>query len=285
MNVIWPKPGKYIVAVSGGVDSMCLLDMLARREGYELVVAHVDHGIRKDSALDLKLVQEVAQKQKFNIVITKLNFTTEASEDMLRQARYNFLFEQMQTQGAQAILTAHHADDLLETSIMNVRRGTDRYGAAGGMNREGITRPLINVSKNELLDYAKEHNLEWREDSTNVDVKYTRNKIRHEVIPGIDKDQYQQHLRELGELNTKIDSELAGLVLVLNEGITIPHAHLNELSLREVEVLLAYALRQARPTIELSQPRIAEAARQIMLGTHKISFSISAEDCIIIDIP
>lgn len=285
MKIDWPESGTYIVAVSGGVDSVCLLDMLVAHGGYDLVVAHVDHGIREDSGEDAKLVKDLTGQYRIPGLSKRLNVKKASSEEQLRTARYNFLFEAMKQVGANAILTAHHADDLLETSIMNVRRGTDRYGAAGGMTREGIIRPLISVTKEELLDYAKDHKLEWHEDNTNLDVKYTRNKIRHEVIPSIDKNQYQKHLQELGELNAKIDSELKSLVLVLNEGITIPRAHLNGLSLREVEVLLAYALRQACPNIELNQRRVAEVARQIMLGTHKISFSISATDCIIIDIP
>lgn len=285
MHVIWPKPGKYIVAVSGGVDSVCLLGMLVAHGGYELIVAHVDHGIREDSTQDLELVQKIAHNNKLHIVYTKYNYTIDTSEQELRQARYDFLFEQKEKFNAAAILTAHHADDVLETSIMNIRRGTDRYGAAGGMTRKGIVRPLINMRKKELVDYAKNHNLIWREDSTNNDLKYTRNKIRHQVIPGIDTSEYQKHLYRLGELNIAIDSELKDLVLVLNEGITIPRTHLNRLGLREVEVLLAYALRQASPNIELSQPRIAEAARQIMLGAHKISFSTGPQECIIIEIP
>lgn len=285
MNIVWPKPGKYVVAVSGGVDSMCLLDMLVAHGGYELVVAHVDHGIRPDSHQDRELVQKVAQNNKLYIVITMLNVSKAASENVLRQARYDFLYEQMKELGAQAILTAHHADDLLETSIMNVRRGTDRYGAVGGMTREGIVRPLINVAKKELLEYAAKHKLEWREDSTNQDVKYTRNKIRHDVIPNIDTTQYQKHITELGELNRQIDVLLKGRTSIEGSSIRIQKSFLDVASLREVEVLLAYALRQARPGIELSQPRIAEVARQIMLGTHKISFSTSPQDCIIIDIP
>jgi tRNA(Ile)-lysidine synthase TilS/MesJ len=190
----------------------------------------------------------------------------------------------MRQQDARAVLTAHHADDLIETSIMNVRRGTDRYGAAGGMGRQGVDRPLIRVQKRELLEYARQHKLEWREDSTNTDVKYTRNMIRHNVIPVIDEAAYQKHLEGLLDVNPKIDSELAGLVSITNKYITITSAVVARLSLREVEVLVAYSLRRARPDLELNQRRIAETARQIMLGTHKISFSITATDCIIIDI-
>lgn len=285
MNVIWPAPGKYIVAVSGGIDSVALLDMLVDKDEYELIVAHVDHGVRQDSAQDLELVRGLAKKYKLYIVYTKYNFTNDTPESELRKARYEFLFDKMQELGARAVLTAHHANDLLETSILNIRRGTDRYGAAGGMSREGITRPLINVTKEALVNYAQEHHLEWHEDSTNLDVKYARNKVRHEVIPKIDTVAYRQHLEQLAQLNASIDDQLKELVSISEGTITIPRVHVNQLSLRELEVALAYGLRRTRPDIELSRARIAQAARQIMLGTDKISFSTGLQDCIIIDIP
>lgn len=272
------------MAVSGGVDSVCLLDMLAQHGGYELVVAHVNHGIREDSVNDAELVRALAKKYQFNIVITMLNLPKNTSENDLREARYDFLFEQMKLQDAMAIITAHHADDVLETSIMNIQRGTDRYGAAGGMNREGIIRPLIGATKQELLEYAKLHLLQWHEDTTNKDIKYTRNKIRHEVIPSINKTEYQKKLIRLRELNAKIDSELVGLVSISGHNVTLLRKTLNGLGLRELEVLVAYAARQIDPGVELSQPKIARLAREILLDATKSSFSYEGVAGIIIDI-
>lgn len=284
MNIAWPLPGKYIVAVSGGVDSVCLLDILVASGEYDLVVAHADHGIRVDSEEDADLVVALAHKYNLLINATKLQLGKNASEERTRTARYAFLFDAMELADADAIITAHHADDVLETSIMNIRRGTDRYGAAGGMTREGIVRPLINLTKAELLDYAREHQLQWREDNTNQDVKYTRNKVRHELIPSIDVNDYKNHLAELGELNEKIDSLLKGIVSIKKETILLPRDRLNQLSLRELEVLLAYAIRQIDPTLELSQPTIALLAREILLDATKSSFSYRGSAGIIIEI-
>lgn len=284
MDVIWPKPGKYVVAVSGGVDSVALFDMLTKKGEYELVVAHVDHGVRQDADQDRELVQQLAQDNKFNFVITMLNFTSETSENEMRRARYDFLFGVMRDHGVDGIITGHHLDDVLETSIMNVRRGADRYGAAGGMNREGIIRPLINVSKQEIISYAKTHDLQWREDSTNSDTKYTRNDIRHNVIPEIDRAKYLEHLRALHDLNAQIDLLLKGRTSIESGAVHLSEDCRTTMSLRELETLIAYVLRQARPDLELNQRRIAQAAREIMLGADKISFSTGDSDGIIIEI-
>jgi len=284
MHVIWPKSGKYIVAVSGGVDSVALLDMLAHKGEYDLIVAHADHGVREDSADDAAFVRELASHYEFNIVITKLNLPQDASEQEMRKARYDFLFTVMQDHKAEGIITAHHFDDVLETSIMNVRRGTDRYGAAGGMNREGIVRPLLNLTKQQLIAYARNHNLAWREDSTNSNTAYTRNDIRHTVVPSIDRDRYEAHLRELQTLNDQIDVLIKARTANNGNVVHISKLDLQSMSLREVEVLIAYGLRQAKSDIELSSRRVAQMSRQIMLGTDKISFSIAGAEGIIIDI-
>lgn len=284
MKIDWPSAGKYIVAVSGGVDSVCLLNLLVDHDGYDLVVAHVDHGIRPDSAEDAILVKNLAQSYNLPFVTTKLDLGPGASEEAARKARYEFLFDQLKIHQAQAILTAHHADDLLETSILNMRRGTDRYGALGGMNREGIIRPLINVSKKELLDCAAQHNLKWNEDSTNQDTKYARNQVRHEVIPKIDVNDYKNHMDELQEVSLQIDRLVEPFVSVSEGNIILQRDIIQHLSLRELEVVLAYGLRQIRPNLELSQPRIAAAAREIMLGTDKISFSSDSQNGIIVSI-
>lgn len=279
LPIIWPESGTYIVAVSGGVDSVVLLDLLASHDGYELTVAHVDHGIRPDSHEDAKLVERLAGSYQLPFISTELHLGKEASEEEARTKRYEFLLKQ-----GSPVITAHHADDVLETSIMNIRRGTDRYGAAGGMSRQGIIRPLITISKQELIKHARHHNLEWREDSTNKDTEYTRNSIRHELIPTIDQPVYRRRMEEVARLNKKIDSKLKSLVSTSKNKLTLRRNDLSTLSLREVEVLLAYAFRQVDPTLELSQSKIAELARKILLDPSKNSFSLAGSTSIMVNI-
>src|SRR5690606_5271626 len=102
------RPGKYVVAVSGGVDSMVLLDLLRQKPKLELIVAHFDHGIRPDSAEDRKLVQRVAKHYDLPFVYAEGKLGPKASEALAREARYAFLRRVQAEQGAEAIITAHH---------------------------------------------------------------------------------------------------------------------------------------------------------------------------------
>lgn len=164
MKVNWPKPGKYVVAVSGGVDSMALLDLLQAHGDYELVVAHLDHGIRSDSGEDRQLVEQAAEAVGLPFFYKEAKLGAGTSEAAARKVRYAFLNKIKTKQGAAAIITAHHQNDVLETAIINIIRGTGRKGLTSLGSNE-IVRPLLNVSKAALIQYAKKHNLQWREDS------------------------------------------------------------------------------------------------------------------------
>lgn len=166
----------YLVAVSGGVDSVVLLDMLAKTD-HRLIVAHVDHGIRgEESAADARFVQALAKKYQLPYVSTQLALGAKASEEQARHGRYAFLFAQAKKFGA-SVATAHHADDVVETIALNLDRGTGWRGLAV-MDRAEVARPLLALHKAQLYDYALKHGLEWVEDATNRSDKYTRNRLR-----------------------------------------------------------------------------------------------------------
>lgn len=164
------------MAVSGGVDSVVLLDMLVRRGDARLIVAHVDHGIRKDSADDARFVEALAANYGLLYISTRLSLGKNASENEARQARYDFLTKEAKRFKA-TIMTAHHLDDVVESVVINLIRGTGWRGLAV-MNRSGIERPLLDIPKSDLYDYALENNLEWVEDSTNAEYNYLRNQVR-----------------------------------------------------------------------------------------------------------
>lgn len=177
------KPGRYVLAVSGGVDSMVLQDLLRDKPGVDITVAHYDHGIRPDSAEDRKLVQAVADHYGLPFVYEEGKLGAGASEETARRARYAFLERVRQERGADAVITAHHQDDLLETAILNILRGTGRKGLTSLSSRPGVIRPMLHLSKQNIRAYAKVHYLAWREDVTNADERYLRNYIRHTVLP------------------------------------------------------------------------------------------------------
>jgi len=203
--------GSYLVAVSGGVDSVVLLDLLRLHPGLKLTVAHYDHGIRDDSAEDRKHVQQLARRYRLPFVYDSGKLGKDASEAAAREARYAFLRRAQEAAKAQAIITAHHQDDVLETVVINLLRGTGRKGLSSLTSGEGILRPLLEVPKTEILDYAKRHCLLWREDSTNASTDYLRNRIRHTILPGWSESQKQQLLhisRHMQAVNQEMDAIL-----------------------------------------------------------------------------
>jgi len=172
---------KLIAAISGGVDSCVLLHML-KAEDHELVVSHFDHRMRDDSDTDSRFVERLAETYDldFELGESSQKLTSEAEA---REARWDFLRKVSNKHGADKIATGHHQDDALETSVINLMRGTGRHGFVSLHETSEILRPLLNMSKQEIHDYALKHSLEWVEDSSNRGDGYTRNKIRHHVLP------------------------------------------------------------------------------------------------------
>lgn len=205
------KPGKYVVAVSGGVDSMVLLDLLTRMPSLELVVAHFEHGVREDSTEDLRLVQAAAVHYRLPFVYARGNLGAGVSEADARAARYAFLHQTRQEHGAASIVTAHHQGDVVETAMLNMLRGTGRRGLSSLKSTDTIVRPLLAHTKQELLHYAAANNIQWREDSTNSDERYLRNYLRHRVVPKMTPEQHAAllgYIAKAQQLNHEIDAAL-----------------------------------------------------------------------------
>lgn len=205
---------KYLVAVSGGIDSMVLLDILFKHSPAQLVVAHVDHGVRPDSYRDELFVRRVASVYALPYVSIRLGLAKK-DEAALRKARYAWLETTRRDQQADAIVTAHHQDDVLETTVINLLRGTGWRGLSSLRSQPRLIRPLLPMSKAGIIRYALDHGIEWREDSTNQDVRYLRNAVRHHVVPRIGSQQVRHRLSALqtaqAELRKQIDGELAEL--------------------------------------------------------------------------
>jgi len=190
---------------------MVLLDLLAKQPGLVLVVAHFEHGIRPDSAEDFALVKTAAKKYGVTFAAAHGNLGPEASEATAREARYRFLDQVRAEEGAFGIITAHHQDDMLETAILNMLRGTGRKGLSSLSSRKDVIRPLLEWTKKDIRAYAKANNLVWHEDSTNADERYLRNYIRKHILSRFgDKARASllDHVRRAGKLNDEIDEIL-----------------------------------------------------------------------------
>lgn len=268
---VYPKT--YVAAISGGVDSVVLLDILTQQPTVQLAVAHFDHGMRADSAADRQFVASLAQQHKVPFLYDEGNLGADASEAAARHARYAFLRRAKQASGAAVIVTAHHQDDFLETAIINLLRGTGPRGLTALKSTGEIYRPLLDTPKSHLIAYAKNNGLEWREDSTNTDTNYLRNHVRHNIIAKFDAPSRQKFLdiiQQTERLNHYIDTLLVNLLheqpsslgLDRLQFIMLPHAVARELM---AAWLRAHGLRSFdRKTIE----RAVSFAKTAATGKH-----------------
>jgi tRNA(Ile)-lysidine synthase len=188
-NRLFASPGQLLLAVSGGVDSVVLCE-LCYRAGLIFQIAHVNFGLRgEESEADEIFVRQLAEKYKVPLHVKKIDAKAYAEEKKLsvqvaaRESRYAW-FEELLDKELRYIITAHHADDNIETVVMNFFRGTGIAGLRGMIAVTGnVVRPLLPFSRDEILQFAKENNLVWREDSSNLSDKYSRNKFRHSILP------------------------------------------------------------------------------------------------------
>ncbi len=188
-HLFQPKD-KLLLAVSGGLDSVVLCE-LSKQAGYDFVIAHCNFHLRgEESDRDEKFVNELGKK--YGVEVFEKSFNTNAIakkektsiEETARDLRYSWFHELIAGQTANWILTAHHADDNIETLLMNFFRGTGIKGLHGILPKQGkLLRPLLFARRNELEEYAKQSGLKFVIDHTNAENEYTRNFFRNKVIP------------------------------------------------------------------------------------------------------
>lgn len=261
-SIEWPKQGSYVLAVSGGVDSIVLLDLFASHGGankYHLTVAHFDHKMRANSADDAHFVQEAAAKYHLDYKHGQASDPI-FSEAEARSQRYNFLDSVAADIKADGIITAHHQDDLVETSILNLARGSGRIGLVPFSSQTPL-RPLKYVSRAEIIEYATNENLEWREDITNLDISNPRNFVRHELFRKASADwtkNYIEAIQKLDDLNTQISMLVDSMLINSKNGVSISRADFMTLSLVECAELIMAAAKKLDPAVELDQRLVHE---------------------------
>jgi len=262
---------KYVVAVSGGVDSVVLLDILAKQPDLSLVVAHFDHGIRKDSGIDAIFVAGLAKKYDLPFETKREKLGASASEDKARQRRYKFLKSVAEKHQAK-LITAHHADDVVETIVINLLRGTGWRGLA--VLDSEVERLLTGLTKLEIIDYAKQNNLVWREDSTNAETKYLRNQIRRKMID-FDNDKKRQLLslwHEQKRLKRQIKNEIEQLIGLGPEYSRYFFIHIDEATASEClrhatkDRLTSPQINKALHAIKTAQPgKVYDAGNKVKI--------------------
>ncbi len=199
-----PPAARYLIAVSGGRDSVVLLHRLLAAGYRRLIVCHLNHGLRgRSAAADAGFVTRLASAAKLPFELRKIDVSALAKEGKqsvemaARNARYGFFAAVARRRRCHTIFLGHHADDLVETTLLNLFRGSGRSGLASlreFSSREvsgvklTMVRPFLSVWRNELDAYAKAHRLKFRHDPTNDSLAHTRNRMRHRVLPLIEKE-------------------------------------------------------------------------------------------------
>lgn len=190
LNFPFLKGEKLLIALSGGLDSV-VLTHLFHSLNFDISLAHCNFNLRgNESDLDEEFVKKISQKSS-NQIFTKSFNTLKVAKNKgistqiaARELRYEWFQKLVKEHQFGYILTAHHADDNLETFLINLIRGSGLEGFTGIPKKNGnIIRPLLAFSREEIQKYATRNNIDWREDASNASIKYTRNKIRHQVIP------------------------------------------------------------------------------------------------------
>ncbi len=202
---LWKPGDAFVVGVSGGPDSLCLLDvlfLLSKKYSFKLHVAHVNYHLRgRASNLDEALTRKAAVRYHLPFsVLSKKKKSKNASEEALRDIRYAFFETVRHKTGASAIAVAHNRDDQAETLLLRLLRGAGLSGLAAMRPKHGsIIRPLIETNRADILRYLHERALAFREDASNTDPRYLRNRIRHELVPLLEKRFQPQTQKLLAE--------------------------------------------------------------------------------------
>ena len=231
------KNASIVVACSGGPDSMCLLDLVTKLKdelNLNIIVAHVNHKLRSESEEEAKMVENYAKENNITFELLEItnyingNFT----EEDARKRRYNFFNEIIKKYQASALLTAHHGDDLIETILMRLTRGSNLSGYIGikeisQTDNYKTLRPLLSVTKDEIINYLKENNVPYRLDKTNEELKHTRNRYRHIVLPFLKKENHKVHekylkfSKELIEYDNFVNTYIKDKKFIVDNSIVI----------------------------------------------------------------
>ncbi|MEO8352934.1 MAG: tRNA lysidine(34) synthetase TilS [Chthoniobacteraceae bacterium] len=284
-----PVMHRILVGVSGGRDSVALLHALAEAGSSELVVCHLDHGLRAESAKDAEFVRELAAGYGYPCEIAKARLRKGSGiEARAREARYEFFARAARARGMSAVVLGHHADDQVETFLFNLLRGAGSAGLSamrpvtrrtiGGTNLE-IRRPLLAVWRSEIEAYVSAHRLGYRDDGSNRDPRHTRNRLRHEMLPLLQEvmgRDVRQAIWRAAELCSAEHEYLEGMIEPSDVNPELSVAIVRELPLPvQRRVLHAWLRSNEIPNIAFSD---VENLRDLLLSPRRAKINL-ADGC------
>ena len=270
------KEDKVVIGVSSGPDSMCLLAILLKlREklGFTIIVAHINHNKREESVEEEQFLKEYCKSRDIIFESMKIEkYGTDNFHQEARQIRYKFYQDLVNKYEAPYLMTAHHGDDLVETILMRLVRGSTLGGYKGiplitKMENYLIVRPLLYLTKDEIENFDKANDIPYRIDKSNFSDKYTRNRYRHQVLPFLKEENKNVHLKFLkfsnlindcnnyiekvldnaynniyqeGKIDISLFSELDVFLqrLLLEKILTTLYANLSKVESKHIEIIL-----------------------------------------------
>ena len=258
-TLLFLRDKKLLLAVSGGIDSVVLAHLFQQLE-YDISIAHCNFNLRgEESDGDEQFIRDYAAVNNIEIFVTNFNTKRFAEDAKLsiqiaaRQLRYSWFTELLHQNQLDYLLTAHHLDDSVETFLINFTRGTGLEGLTGIPQINDTTvRPLLPFTRNEIEAYAKENNIQWREDSSNASNKYLRNKLRHDVVPVLKEinpsfaASFIQTMQNLQQVQSLVQD---AAILVYKQVVTERHnqKHINILQLKRLPNYKAYLYQWLTP--------------------------------------
>lgn len=281
------KEKRLLVACSGGVDSVVLAH-LSQKSGLDMALAHCNFGLRgAESDGDADFVRRLAKQLGVEVLVKRFDTKAYVEKNrgsiqmVVRDLRYQWFREVLEKEGFDFLVTAHHADDNLETFLINLSRGTGIEGLLGIPEVNGKTvRPLLVFSQDEVMAYAQSEQIQWREDSSNAGNKYLRNRIRHEVLPKLRElhptflQNFIRTQSHLLQTHTLVDNHIqmikAKLFVKNAESITID---IGELERLQPTAAYVYALFKAYGFAEwddVNHLLVAMSGKEVVSKTHRL---------------
>jgi tRNA(Ile)-lysidine synthase len=282
------KTSKLLIALSGGIDSV-VLTHLCHKLGLNIALAHCNFNLRgNESDADESFVLELAENLDLEVFIQNFDTTLYAKEHKrsiqmaARELRYNWFYEIAQQLKFDYILTAHHADDNLETFLINFTRGTGLEGLTGIPEINGkFVRPLLPFSSLDIESFAKANHIKWRDDSSNKSVKYLRNKLRHEVVPILKEinpsllQSFQSTLNHLNDTADIVEESTNAVLKRAIESIDEHHIAFKISEFKKVNNPKAYLFEVFKPYGFTEWDDVfnllnAESGKQVFSKTHRL---------------